>query len=306
MKSAPFLLAALLLVSGASVGAQGEVPSLPGERKPLERWQTGAFVFELLPKSLQWNPWLDMTVYTEMTPAGRRYPKASKANPVYYEMYPGEFRQLGVQTGGLRSPPIADLEAAMKRALATNGYLPAEPPDHPPTLLIFFHWGAVMFPFSGPDAGGTGFGMNLGRAEASRDLGRLMGPAYSPDPDRRLFLMEQARNDAYFVIASAYDRVALGKNERKLLWRTKMTVGAQGVSLKQTLQPLIANAAPYFGREMRLPEIAVKRAMPRGKVELGVPEVVEYMPATEPGAPSAPTEPKPKPADPRVNPLEKP
>jgi len=34
---------------------------------------------------------------------------------------------------------------------------------------------------------------------------------------------------SFFVVASAYDYDALAKGQRRLLWRTKMTVNALGV-----------------------------------------------------------------------------
>ena len=45
------------------------------------------------------------------------------------------------------------------------------------------------------------------------------------------------------------------------LWRTRMTVAAQGVSQEQTLPTLIATAAPYFGKDMTEPETLSKRTV---------------------------------------------
>lgn len=89
------------------------------------------------------------------------------------------------------------------------------------------------------------------------------------------FLVDQAVSDVYYVVASAYDYAALAKQERRLLWRTRMTVAASGVSAEQTLPTLIATAAPCFGREMTEPSIFAPRAVREGQVELGTPTVVE-------------------------------
>lgn len=93
------------------------------------------------------------------------------------------------------------------------------------------------------------------------------------------FLVDQSAEDLYYVVASAYDYASLAKKQRVLLWRTRMTVAAQGVSQEQTLPTLIASAAPYFGKEMTEPEILNKRAVPEGNVEVGVPTVVDPAPA---------------------------
>ena len=101
------------------------------------------------------------------------------------------------------------------------------------------------------------------------------------------FLVDQTANDVYYVVASAYDYAALGQKTRRLYWRTRMTVAAQGVSQEQTLPTLITTAGPYFGKEMAEVEVLSKRAVPEGTVEIGEAVVV---PGEEPAAkkPAAP------------------
>jgi len=89
------------------------------------------------------------------------------------------------------------------------------------------------------------------------------------------FLIDQTAADVYYVVASAYDYQSLASKQRVLLWRTRMTVAAQGVSQEQTLPVLIASAAPFFGKEMSEPEILTRRAVREGTVDVGVPVVVE-------------------------------
>jgi hypothetical protein len=88
------------------------------------------------------------------------------------------------------------------------------------------------------------------------------------------FLVDQFADDVYYVVASAYDYKSLGAKQRKLMWRTRMTVAAKGVSQEQSMPTLIAAAAPYFGREMDEAETLVKHAVPEGKVEIGTATVV--------------------------------
>lgn len=101
------------------------------------------------------------------------------------------------------------------------------------------------------------------------------------------FLVEQFTNDVYYVVATAYDYASITTKVKRLYWRTRMTVAAQGVSQDQTLPTLITSAAPYFGKEMSEPAILTKRAVAEGQVEIGPATVVE-MPA------AAPTETKPR------------
>lgn len=87
-------------------------------------------------------------------------------------------------------------------------------------------------------------------------------------------LVEDAFHSCYFVVASAYDYSAVAQGKGRLLWRTKMTVDAQGVNMKETLLPLIASAAPYFGKDMTEAAVTSKRIFRDGRVEIGTPTVV--------------------------------
>lgn len=96
------------------------------------------------------------------------------------------------------------------------------------------------------------------------------------------YLAELAFHTCYFVVASAYDFESVVRNERVLLWRTKMTVDAQGVSMEETLGPLIAQAGPYFGRDMSEVSVVSKRILRDGNVEIGTPTVVEEVRTSAP------------------------
>jgi hypothetical protein len=82
-------------------------------------------------------------------------------------------------------------------------------------------------------------------------------------------LFDEARADCYYVVASAYDYAAAAHGQRRLLWRSKMTVDSQAVAMRDTLPGLILNAGKYFGVDM--PEAATlsKRALGEGSVKLG-------------------------------------
>jgi hypothetical protein len=99
-------------------------------------------------------------------------------------------------------------------------------------------------------------------------------------------LVEESFSSCYFVIASAYDYPAMRKGNRLLLWRTKMTVNSLGVSMTETLFPLITNAGPYFGRAMSEAATITKRISREGRVEIGTPVVVPDSAPPEPAGPA--------------------
>jgi hypothetical protein len=128
-----------------------------------------------------------------------------------------------------------------------------------------------------PSHGGEG----LSAAAALYEMNQRMDPVkmLANKSAKNEFLITQAGDDCYYVVASAYDYRSVAENHRQLLWRTRMTVNARAVAQAQALPTLIATAGPYLGREMTEPEVLVKRALDRGQVEIGQPKVVE-MPAT--------------------------
>jgi hypothetical protein len=102
-------------------------------------------------------------------------------------------------------------------------------------------------------------------------------------------LAEVAFHSCYYVVASAYDAKSLARGERILLWRTKITVDSDGVSMRESMLPLIASAASYIGVPMAQPAIVERRIESReGKVIIGDAIVVEEAAPPAPPAPPSP------------------
>jgi hypothetical protein len=179
--------------------------------------------------------------------------------------------------------------------VAEGGYLEGTK-EHPAKLVLFFVWGvhnrlAQNDPNTGDGGvddigyrnllsraalvGGKEFAKELDAAieeqEYSSSGDMLSNPVYrfATRSDKNRTLMDQVLDDCYFVVVSAYEGSALAHGEKKLLWRTKMSTSAQGVSLAETTPALIASAGPFFGREMAEPSLVGKRIDRAGKVELG-------------------------------------
>lgn len=270
-----------LLASGMSAEAKETAPST----------RSNEFTFSLLPKSFQKNPVLDMTATTEVSDYGRLLRPATPQAPVYYITQPGGFKQMGSTMGSEHPPLPQELELAMRKALAVNGYLPAEGSGHAPALVVIYTWGshhrldpeeARMFPELNAKqqleramlVGGKKFRAEKAFAMENGEFAHFLSTEEE-------YLNYQAADSLYFVIASAYDYVPLTHGQRKLAWRTNMTVNAAGVNLQQTLIPLIVNAAPVLGRETTAPQIIQRRAK-EGLVEVGIPVVVPDKAAPSP------------------------
>jgi hypothetical protein len=275
-------------------------PPIPAKAPASSQW-----VFSLLPKSMQKNPNLDLTVITEVTEEGKKLPPASPDHPAYYVAQTAGLVQVGDTFGNETTVRPDEVERLLKKALATNGYLPATPPAQPPSLIVIYFWGSHnLFDDSAGSMSANQIAGNIldraalvGGKKFARELNTLfqqasdMASASSILPpevvawaspvnlfklrsSKNEFLVDQAADDCYYVVASAYDYAATTRGQRKLLWRTNMTVNSRGVSQVQSLPTLITSAAPYFGRDMAEPEILIRRANEE-KIIIGTPTVVE-------------------------------
>jgi len=98
---------------------------------------------------------------------------------------------------------------------------------------------------------------------------------HSGNSDRVQYLTEMAFYTCYYVMASAYDYTAAQKGQKILLWRTRMTVDAQGFAMDEVVKPLIASAGVYLGRETPETVVLDRRIDREGTVEIGRTTVVE-------------------------------
>jgi hypothetical protein len=233
--------------------------------------------FSLIPNAFSKNPLLTMTVFTDVTPYGRTLPAATKEAPVYFAVHDLGMRTMGEELAGQLSPAPEHLQRTLFDALAAGNYQPA-PEGKQAGLLLVYYWGSH-------------YAMDRDQVEAfsvvhqQKVMERAMlvgGPAYrrqirneiefgytfADRTPRKSFLINQISSDLYFVVVSAYDYAELAAGRRKLAWRTTMTVGTNGVAMRDGLPPLIMTAAGYFGHETAEP-IAMSRRARRGTVTLG-------------------------------------
>lgn len=305
----PFRAFLFLLLFALPVFAGQPLPTIPVPEKPAEK--KNEWVFTLLPKSLQKNPNLELTVNTEMTEAGKQLPPVTPANPAYVELFTAGPQHKGDQPAG-KTVAQEEIERVLTRSLASNGYLLAKPPEHPPSLVIIYTWGShsrledalspemvarnlldraalvggdkfareMLDLFQQADAMNTAAGGTVapdGQPVITPEVAAFINPVYlfKQRSAKNEFLVDQMASDVFYVSASAYDYRSVAENRKQLLWRTRMTVASPGVSQQQSLPTLVISAAPFLGRETPEPETLYKRSLREGSVELGTPRVVE-------------------------------
>lgn len=294
------------------LAAEAPVPA----KNPATESNTGQYVFSLLPKAFQKNPLVEETVITEMTPAGKRIATPTAARPTYYVTESGGYHVIGHGSANEHPPQPEMLNTVMFRTLSAAHYLPATAAQ-PPALLLIYHWGSHNTLEGGDEntpgfddvghanllsraalVGGIKFARELRAALDDQDAQDEMASSSPPGfdstavnfqplehfmdrDDRTRQLVAQAQANCYYVIVSAYDFVSVAQGKRQLLWRTKMTVDAQGVAMADTLPGLIMNAGKYFGQDMPVAATLSKHISSEGRVNLGELKIKEYLPMTK-------------------------
>lgn len=275
---------------------------------------------DLLPRGLQPNPRLEVSILTELSADGKSVTPPDPNHPAYYVPWDGGLVEAGDVIAGERPPKKEHLAAMMQRALAASGYLPATK-EHPPTVVIHYRWGSYNHLTSLDSAGGQSSGGDDGDntaastdAPAGDDLTDAMvrknlftraalvgGGKFAQEllraADRHLMdhfrmqdprnedLVEMALGDLYFVVAVGYDADAARHGKAKPLWTTKISTNSQGLSMDDTVPALASNGRKLFGHETDGAVLATPRLF-QGKVEVGEPFVVKEGAAADP-APAA-------------------
>lgn len=131
------LLAPVPLLAASSPPNNNKAPERPPD--------SSGWVFSLLPKSLQQNPRLELTVITEMTPEGKKLPVVDGEHPAYYLAHSGGYRRTNDAPAGDQTLPADTIDAFIRRALVTRGYHPASAKT-PASLVLFYTWGVHTRP----------------------------------------------------------------------------------------------------------------------------------------------------------------
>lgn len=258
-------------------------------QKPMEAEKMKkTFIFSLLPKAFQSKPVQAISVLTEVTDIGKQLMPPKLGTPAYYRLMVSGYHKEGAGTSQEKSIDRESLVQEVKKSLRAANYL-EETKESPASLLLVVVWGEHNREYDPQHRnelarakliGGEKWATELAEAiEAQEDspvrgsqrMPDIMNPVYQfcARNDKNRVLVDQVLDDCYFVVVSAYDLAAYERGERLLLWRTKMTTAAQGVSLAESSTALVASGTNYFGKWMTEVSIVDKRINRKTKIEMG-------------------------------------
>jgi hypothetical protein len=227
-----------------------------------------------------------------LTPEGRKVKPPADGKPVYYWPLIVGYIERGPGQAGTKPPTEKSVMAPLLKVLAKEGYLPATKESGVPSLLLVIGWGAIhpniLQPVGAEDADE---GLVINKQEMLSILGGHTINFFAEDLDTDA-LMAETKTDRYFVSVLAYDFKAATQREKRLLWRTNMSVHSGGIEFEEIAASMILRGSTLFGRHSDRPTW-VTAPMRVAKAELGPFEVLEYMDTPAP-AKAAQSEPPAK------------
>ncbi len=216
--------------------------------------------------------------------------------PIYYILNLAQL-SLGEGIAGVKMPAPALVEQALVAELAKQGFVRTKVGGPMPGILLAAYWGASNFEVPPEDdlenyvgmvnadgktpdqvqleAARTRFKLS-GRYEdkpaAETMLGvRQPGVATSPNEEK---IISAANEDRLFLFLAAFDAQTFReKKERRLLWRTTMSVDWRN-DLAANLPTMLASGGPRFGTNSVEPVFLDERDRRNAEVKIGELQVV--------------------------------
>lgn len=213
-------------------------------------------------------------------------PSADK--PVHYVLLGSAERTLGAAWANEPLPDKATLEKEVVRILATQHFVRTQLGGPMPKLAIVVTWGSANLMIDDiNDTNDAGETTTSSVVWNQREIAQLVGA----DKANAKMLMsseaeainDAARQDRLYVMVAALDAMALAKKEKKLIWRTRISIESRRTSLPESLTVMLNSAGPYLGRGTDLPVFVDDNLRRKADVQVGTPVVVP------PAAPTSPS-----------------
>jgi hypothetical protein len=257
--------------------------------------------------SEQW----EINLVGDMYPEGRDLPHPAPGKPIYYYPLVLGYLELGAPQSGDQPPSKREMAHGLATALAAQGYLVtreiavpakanalAKPGESspatltafspPPSLLLVLNWGSLrpqkidqsmasdVSQGNAPVVGSAAPAAVLNKGEM---IGLIAGRKFDSIVDFGMKtdeILQGIEDDRYFIMISAYDFDAYFQHHKKvLLWVAKVSAPSAGVTMAEIMPILINAGGPVFGNETIGPKLLDMPKAPEGKVEVGIPTVVE-------------------------------
>ena len=232
-------------------------------------------------KKAKVKPGPEVLVVSDVVGPDKEVARPAPGKPVYYVILGKAERTLGNAIAGEPLPAPAVVEREIVAALAAQGYVLTQVGGPVPSQALVITWGtanAAIEDFSETDPT-TGETSTSSVFFNQREIAQLVG---ADKANRRMLMSSEAeqindaaRQDRVYVMIAAMDVEALRKKQKKLIWRTRISIESLRHSLPESLHTMLASAAPYFGKETEMPVFLDDTDRRKAEVKIGTPRVVD-------------------------------
>lgn len=223
----------------------------------------------------------DVLIVADVLSARNSLPEPTAEQPVRYVLLGGLERDLGGSIAGFPPTPPAHLREILVQALARSHFIEARLGERIPPVAIVYTWGTALLDtydlldVDQDTAETTSTTLTFNQREMFQLLGinkarqRLMSASDTQD------LTGALHTDRLYIFVAALDLAALRQRKMKPLWRTRMSIEARGTSLAESMEVMLASAAPFFGREEARPVFVDDARRRKVEVRMGDIRVID-------------------------------
>jgi hypothetical protein len=209
----------------------------------------------------------------------------TKEKPVYYVFLGGMEQNLGAPIGGI--PPVneSQLKSALVDALASRGFVQTKVGGPMPSIVILYTWGdanldtAEIAETDSETGDTTTSSFTWNGREMARLVGLYKAQRHMMSSMEAQDLSDAIRSDRGYLFIAALDAKALLKKQKKLVWRTRISIDTTRTNLVDNIPVMLASAAPYFARDEARPVIVDDNLRREATVKLGDIKFLGEVPA---------------------------
>ncbi len=236
------------------------------------------------------RPGPEVLVVSDVVDPNTRTLRPTREKPVYYIILGGTERTLGDPIAGEKMPDRAVLTQEIARALGSQGFVLTKIGGPQPHIAILYSFGTanlstVDLDETDPTTGETTTStITFNRREIAALVGAFKADRHmlmSSEADR---INDAARDNRLYIFIAAFDVEALARKQKKILWRTRISIDSRRHTLPDSMHVMLASAAPHFATDTDLPQFIEDADRRKAEVLIGTPTVVED---SAPAAPPA-------------------
>jgi len=211
--------------------------------------------------------------------------RPAPGKPIHYLVVGGVERNIGEDVTEVRRPDELAVRRELVKALASQGFIEAKADGPKPQIALLFSWGSASYLANDEilsESGAGGFG-DKNKAEIVQLLGMDKANRHVISQFDADQLNDAIRNDRVYMVVAAWDLGAAARKQRRLLWRTRISLDWRDDS-PETFRVMLASAAPFFGRDTEKGVFLDDFLQRKAEVTIGEARVVEES-APKPAAP---------------------